>query len=278
MARRVPDFIKFDHTYHTSKGLPYVVEEYNGFDNVVIRFLSTGNIVKVYSSTLKTGNIKDYLNPEVFGVGFIGLGEAKCTENGRITKPYKCWNGMLERCYSERLHTKRPTYQSCTVEESWHNFQNFAKWFEDNYTEGYVLDKDIKCWSSGDTKVYSPETCMFIPAKLNNFLTASDATRSGNYIGTCPKIEKSGYFEGRYISKICCKGSGRYVGTFQNEYTAHLQYCKYKEGMIYKWIKEKEFNAEITLELCKLLDKGMSNFYKDKNPINLINNNGKWRA
>ena len=54
------------------------------------------------------------------------------------------------------------TYIGCTVCELWHNFQNFAEWYDENYSagmEGYHLDKDIKIKGN---KVYSPSTCMFV--------------------------------------------------------------------------------------------------------------------
>ena len=71
---------------------------------------------------------------------------------------------MFDRCYYSGYQDNNPTYRGCTVAEEWHNFQNFAKWYEDNYIEGYQLDKDIKVEGN---KVYGPDTCMFISKQEN---------------------------------------------------------------------------------------------------------------
>jgi hypothetical protein len=51
----------------------------------------------------------------------------------------------------------------------WHNFQNFAEWFCKNYCDAsmdkWQLDKDIIVPGN---RVYSPETCCFVPNAVNN--------------------------------------------------------------------------------------------------------------
>ena len=98
----------------------------------------------------------------VYGVGFIGNGVNCCSASGQHTKSYSTWKEMIRRCYSGAFHIKNPTYKDCTVCDEWHDFQNFANWFEDNYPKGvvlYQLDKDIKLKGN---KVYSPATCLFV--------------------------------------------------------------------------------------------------------------------
>ena len=64
----------------------------------------------------------------------------------------------------------------CSVYEGWHNFQNFAKWYEDNYyeieEEQMHLDKDILVKGN---KVYSPDTCVFVPETINGLFVKSNA-------------------------------------------------------------------------------------------------------
>ena len=72
------------------------------------------------------------------------------------------------RCYSEKSRAENPTYVGCTVCREWHNFQNFAKWYDDNYpSDGheYHLDKDILI---DGNKEYSPVACMFVTRAENN--------------------------------------------------------------------------------------------------------------
>lgn len=62
------------------------------------------------------------------------------------------------------LPKNKPTYEGCTVCDEWLYFSNFKKWFDENYIEGFQLDKDIIIRGN---KVYSPQTCCFVPKEIN---------------------------------------------------------------------------------------------------------------
>lgn len=49
--------------------------------------------------------------------------------------------------------------------DEWLIFSNFEKWFDKYWKVGYQVDKDLL----GD-KVYSPETCVMLPKRLNVLL------------------------------------------------------------------------------------------------------------
>ena len=119
----------------------------------------------------KKGNIKCPYEKRYYGVGYLGEGKYKMSENRKLTKCYKAWYHMLQRCYDHKLHERYPTYKDCKVSEEWHNFQNFGKWFDDNYYEiegeTMTLDKDIL---TKHNKIYSPETCIFVPQKNKCFI------------------------------------------------------------------------------------------------------------
>ncbi len=108
-------------------------------------------------------NINKRFTPSVYGVGFLGEGEFKSTNKGKHTPAYSSWKSMLRRCYS--ANTPK-CYTNVTVCKEWHNFQNFAAWFVENYIEGYHLDKDIK-QPNNTHKVYSPEVCVYISLEEN---------------------------------------------------------------------------------------------------------------
>jgi hypothetical protein len=63
---------------------------------------------------------------------------------------------------------KHLAYKDCEVCSEWHNFQVFADWYENNYYdigEGRMhIDKDILGKGS---KIYSPDTCIFVPQRIN---------------------------------------------------------------------------------------------------------------
>jgi len=127
----------------------------------------------------RTRNIRYPFHKSVYGIGYLGIGKYKPKQDGRTTKEYNIWSGMMTRCYNPKYHENKPTYKNVTVCEEWHNFQNFAKWFEDNYIDGWEIDKDLL---SGDSKIYSPKTCVFIPRGLNGFL-ANSQIKNKNFTG-----------------------------------------------------------------------------------------------
>ena len=109
--------------------------------------------------SFKNGEIKCPYEKRVYGIGYLAEGKYKPKENGKHTKVYKTWKDMLGRCYDTKIQEKYPTYKDCKVDKNWHNFQNFAKWYYDNYYEvegeRMELDKDILFKHN---KIYSPET------------------------------------------------------------------------------------------------------------------------
>ena len=133
----------------------------------VIRFINTQHEKLVSTSNIYRGEVKDPYHPSVHGIGY--LGEAGPQHN---LKAYTCWAGMLERCYTKASLAVRPTYKDVTVCSEWHCFSVFLEWFNSNYIEGYVLDKD-KNAKDGGAKIYSPETCVFIEAGENSKIANS---------------------------------------------------------------------------------------------------------
>jgi len=142
----------------------FKITRYVNTFEVHIKFLATGYERSVSLNSIKSGSIKDKLVPKVFDIGYTGDGDYPPSVNGLDSKSYKVWHCMLQRCYDESILERYPTYRGCTVAEEWHNFQNFAEWFEENYVEGYQLDKDIKVKGN---KIYSPNTCMFVSPQEN---------------------------------------------------------------------------------------------------------------
>jgi hypothetical protein len=91
------------------------------------------------------------------------------------TKAYKVWRSMISRCYSEAYHVRKPTYRDCEVGEDWKLFSNFLIWFSDNYIQGWELDKD--CHIKGN-KLYSEQTCVFLPSRINSFFIKVSTIKS----------------------------------------------------------------------------------------------------
>lgn len=178
----------------------------------------------------KKGNIKCSYERRYYGVGYIGEGDYKTTENGKHTRIYDTWHGMLKRCYSEKYHKKQPTYKDCSVAEKWHNFQNFAKWYSENFyeieSEKMCLDKDILFKHN---KIYSTDTCIFVPQTINLLFTKSDKSRGKYPIEVNPHGDKF---------RVQCSIINLKTGKSKNEYLGVYE-TQEKGFEVYKYYKEK---------------------------------------
>ena len=114
----------------------------------------------------------------------MGIGKYSSKINNKPSPQYSSWSSMIKRCYNPKCLTKDYTYQDCSVCKEWHNFQNFAKWYDDNYyqvfNEEINLDKDIL---HKGNKIYSPENCIFVPKTINSLFTKSNRSRGKYPIG-----------------------------------------------------------------------------------------------
>ena len=176
----------------------------------------------------KNGEIKCPYEQRIYGVGYLGEGKYKAKENGKNTDEYKIWYNMLERCYDPKYQEKYPAYKGCSVEKHFLNFQNMGEWIENNYYEipgeQMCLDKDILCKGN---KIYSRETCIFVPQRINKLFTKSDRSRGKDPIGV------NELPDGNYMVR-CHNEYGKqiYLGTYSAKEEAFQVYKQYKEKII----------------------------------------------
>ena len=152
-------------SYLTKEGYQIKIIKCKGSLSCDIEFEGGVIIEDLNYHQIKNGQVKNPYHKSVYGVGYIGIGKYVAHVKRKPTKSYDTWIGMLRRCYSEKSFIRRPTYKDVTVCEEWHNFQTFVKWYEENYIEGFHLDKDLL---SKGNKIYSPETCCFISLEDNS--------------------------------------------------------------------------------------------------------------
>ena len=184
--------------------------------------------------TFQNGEVANPLIPTVYGVGYLGVGPYLSVVDGKSQKAYDTWHGMLRRAYSNS--ERYLTYKDTTVCQEWHNFQNFAKWYEENYYEidgqQMHLDKDLK---SGKSKMYSPETCLFIPQVLNAQLIDRTAKRTnelplGVHFNTWNPL--------RYTAKINIGEKKQLAATFDTIEEAEYWYKEQKTKRIHQLANE----------------------------------------
>lgn len=125
---------------------------------------------------------------KIYEIGINDYNE-KVKIGGIMLKSYTTWIDMIKRCYSKKFQEKRPTYVGCAVCDEWLSFSKFKEWYDENYPRHLEeqgvklqLDKDLL---SGDNKIYSPDTCVFLPNKVNKFISNSKNTNKTGTTGVC---------------------------------------------------------------------------------------------
>ena len=162
------DFIGKEKT--NTNGSIMKIIEYNNVHNIIVLFTEYNWTTKTEIKHFNSGKVKCPYDKSLAGIGYLGEGQYKVWDstNNKMTPQYKKWSSMITRCYNTNNLKKKPCYSECYVCEEWHNYQNFAQWYDENYYEvpGEVmhLDKDILIKGN---KEYGPDTCCFVPAKIN---------------------------------------------------------------------------------------------------------------
>lgn len=218
-------------------GSKIIIVEYRKWDDINVYFPEYDWTAKhVQYDKFKKGKIKCPYEPRTFGMGYLGEGKYKTRENGKKTDEYIIWCGILRRCYDPKFHKKEPTYKGCKVEDYLLNFQHMCEWIDKNYYEipgeKMELDKDILCKGN---KIYSRETCIFVPKRINSLFVKRDNARGDTSIGVDQL--SSGNYEVR-----CNDGYGKriYLGTYSTEEEAFQIYKEYKEKVIKETIDSYE--------------------------------------
>lgn len=154
-------------------------------------------------------NDSDYLTQPVVG-------------SARLLCPaYQSWSSMIKRCYAKPNGRLNPNYLDVSVCHEWLSFMSFRSWWLLNYKEGMSLDKDL----IGGGLVYSPERCVYVPSRLNNFLLDCKTAR-GRY-----KIGASYHASSAKFAANCRNvetGKHDYLGLFGDPESAHKAWMRHK--------------------------------------------------
>lgn len=170
----------------------------------------------------------------IYGVGINDADYVTNTtvEGKKIKCPYyRRWTSVLERCYSEKLHTSRPTYIDCSVVDDWLYFSQFKDWMEQQDWEGKDLDKDIIV---PNNKVYGPDTCVFVDQRVNTLLT-----NRGKLRGKYPKGVYYDKRKSKYKSQCAVNGKNGSIGLYTCPISAFKAYVEYKSKLIEKVAAEQ---------------------------------------
>ena len=223
----------------------FKVLKYNDSKSVEIQFLKTGYETLARLDNIRNGKVKDPYSPSVFGIGTVGT-KYPISEGCRGTKEYVLWYNMLRRCYSDSFQKKQPTYKDCGVSDKFKSYEHFYEWCHKQVgfgVEGFEIDKDLLIKGH---KVYSEDSCVFLPAEINMILVKCTASRGEYLIGVSWCNTKKAF-----VARVRKnKGMQEHLGLFNTELEAFNAYKTAKEAFIKeqaeKWkgkIDERAYEA-----------------------------------
>lgn len=161
----------------------------------------------------------------IYGIA-INDGKYPALVENKNIKEYALWKSMLQRCYCSKYQAKQPTYIGCSVSDNFKSYSFFYEWLfhqTGRSNHGWQLDKDI---IHKGNKVYSEDSCVFVPREINAFFNAKNNDRGEHPLGVSFN-KKTGKYRAR------CNRYGRSVmlGDFDCSESAHTVYKQFKENL-----------------------------------------------
>lgn len=198
-------------------------------------------IIDVFYPCIFDGRVKNNFKPTMYSKGYLSYGIHKGIKED--SKKYETWRNMFNGCYDKISLQRRPTYSDCYVSEEWHNFQNFGDWFDKNYIKGYHLDKDLLYFGNRE---YSKDKCIFIPPKINTFISNYLKIKENNFgwqreNGTW-RSAVSDFNSGKIIYSKPCK-------THEEAIKQYIELKKIQISKAAKYMKDLNYSTEIISKL-----------------------------
>lgn len=154
--------------------------------------------------------------------------------NGKVCVEYRTWCNMIRRCVNSCYDTDQ-TYIGCTVSDNFKHYSFFYEWcqtqvgFKNTDENGRVwqLDKDLLIKGN---KLYSEDTCVFVPQRINLLCGKRQNDRGiypiGVYIWKQSAKNK--------FKAYCCVGKSKVkqLGYFNCPKEAFQAYKTFKEALV----------------------------------------------
>ena len=187
---------RIGETNISNEGCVMKILEYNNCFDITVEFQDEHKYrVHTQYQAFKKGKCKNPFYPSVYGYGYLGIDkEGNVPKIGELkdgkwcsTWEYNKWQGMLQRCFDNKLKDRYPTYKDVTCCDRWLCFANFLEDLEIlkqeyNWNDDIKLnlDKDIL---NKNNKIYSLENCVLVPDWINNLFIKRDANRGSYPVG-----------------------------------------------------------------------------------------------
>lgn len=201
-------------TFETNRcGVCKIVSMRSQLD-VTVEF-EDGNTTKARMCNLRKGNVKNIYDKGLWLYG-VGFNDLLANTGSKAEKEYRLWSSILDRVYGK---VSSGCYKDVKVSEEWLKYSKFKESvknvpnFKKFITDGWVIDKDL--FSPVDEKLYSEQTCCFLPKELNSFLVGLGRSKGYHY---CKR-------ENKFVAQVQ-QGTGKvkHLGYYTNEAEAKEAY------------------------------------------------------
>lgn len=219
-------------------------------------------------------NNKGFTKRKVYGKGVNDLGYVTTIKHGdKIV--YRCefysrWEKMLRRCYSKQQSANHSSYSDVSVADDFLSASFFKDWTTSQVHKesGIVLDLD-KDILDPSAKLYSPETCVYVPNWLNYALyTGSNIKRDDQTLGVIVVTLNDG--TPRYVARSATK---EHLGTFDTEILAHKAWQMSKierlESLIIKYRELKCYRIDVDEAITRRIEMIHNQIKNETKTVNL---------
>lgn len=166
-------------------------------------------------------------------------------ENGEIIRVqtwvcpyYAAWKNMIARCYSSTLRSKKTsvTYLECQTSKNWLTFSNFLHWASQIGIENHQLDKDILVLNN---KIYSEDTCLLVPRRVNMLLVDRGAKRNTELLLGVYDISKTHSYPLKkgFRARVGTSDGPRSLGNYYTKEDAHFAWQSGKADYILEVVR-----------------------------------------
>lgn len=212
----------------------------------MIKFLDNFKYEKIVGiPDILSGKIKNPYHTSIHGFGIVG----ECETNH---KAYHVWSAMIGRIHSNK---KQSQYYNTNICEEWRYFYNFKIWFKDTFPNCLLdfnieLDKDL-LQMDFENKTYSPDTCVWLPKRINLFLHTNYKSNTSGRSGVRFDIKRGKYIaQGSDFNSLKNKNLGR----FDTIEEAEASYKKYRLEQVEKakqYLRDLNYLPEKIIQLIK---------------------------
>ena len=223
------------------------VVEYINSKEVIVKF-DSGYVTTSEMGQLRRGDVKDRSLANIKGIAYNDYPHPVKINHKHIPE-YRLWRNVLDRIYFR----KHESYKDVTLTKEWLHFSKFKHDIEkiqnsDKIAVGWHLDKDILVKGN---KIYSPETCCFVPKEVNaSFIGLKNTTNLPLGVKFCKRNKK-------YVSQIMLDKKKVHLGYFSTPEEAFLVYKEKKENWLKsvaeKWkgiVADNVYQAIFNYEVC----------------------------